>query len=138
MATKQERRFTLTILAGTIPNLILNFILIPRFDSIGASIASVFAEILIALVQLAIISKIMNLLPILKYAFKVVVASAVMLLVLCVVGDYVEPGMAPTFILILVGSSVYFGIQLIFKDELLLPIVQNVKGVIVRWKEKGQ
>ncbi len=138
LATKQERRFTLTILAGTIPNLILNFILIPRFDSIGASIASVFAEILIALVQLAIISKIMNLLPILKYAFKVVVASAVMLLVLCVVGDYVEPGMAPTFILILVGSSVYFGIQLIFKDELLLPIVQNVKGVIVRWKEKGQ
>ena len=55
--TQRQNMFTLTVCIGAGVNFILNVFLIPVFYSIGAAIASVLAETVIALVQLYIVRK---------------------------------------------------------------------------------
>ncbi|MCM1237470.1 MAG: oligosaccharide flippase family protein [Ruminococcus flavefaciens] len=127
LATKQEKTFTLTILAGSICNLVLNYMLIPRWDSVGASIASVCAEVIIASIQIIILGKTVNLFSLVKYTGKAIIAGISMLLVLCFIKRFLCAGIIETFLLILTGTLVYFIIQIIFKDELLLSVLKSAQ-----------
>lgn len=52
-----DRLYLYSILFGTIPNVLLNLVLIPRLGAIGASISSVSAEILILLIMIFFVSR---------------------------------------------------------------------------------
>ena len=64
--TKRQNIFTLTVLIGAMINFAMNYILIERFAAIGAAIASVTAETVIAIVQLMIVRKEINPLEVLR------------------------------------------------------------------------
>ena len=82
--TGKENILTITVVVGAISNFILNLILIPRYYSIGASIASITAEGLVTLVGFIYIrkEKIFSLRRILKESLNYLISGLTMFIIL--------------------------------------------------------
>lgn len=55
-----DKQFLISVVTGTLSNIVFNLFLIPSFGAIGASISSVFAEFMVLFVSLYYISKVIN------------------------------------------------------------------------------
>lgn len=66
LPNSMDKTFIISSFLGAVVNLILNFILIPRMQSVGAAIGTLFAEATVCIYQLIIIKKRV---PVLKYIF---------------------------------------------------------------------
>lgn len=130
--TKRERLYTRTVLVGAIANIGLNLILIPRLMSYGAAIASVVAEIIIALVQLIYIRKELDLKVIFSYSGKYLVASVFMFLLLMVEGRYLVANIAATFFMIVTGAAFYCGFLVLLGDSFFIENAKSVLGKILK------
>ncbi len=63
---RDKKNFTVSVVCGAIVNFILNLILIYKFNSIGASIATVVAELVVAVVQLYYVRDVLKISDIMK------------------------------------------------------------------------
>lgn len=131
--TKRQNIFTLTVLAGAASNFIMNLLLIPIWGSIGAAIASVVAETLIAVIQLIIVRKEISPMNVLIKGVHYFVAAGVMGSVLFTLVRSLPVSIANTFIAVFVGGSVYILVLFIEKDEFLF---MNMSGAINKVKRK--
>lgn len=129
--TGRENIFTITVVIGAITNFVINLILIPRFQALGAAIASVVAETTIAIVQIYIVRKELKPLIILKSMTKYIIAGILMLILLVIEDMYLSPSIINTFFLVCSGSVLYFGILFGLKDEFL---ISNMNNIINKFK----
>lgn len=125
--TKRQNLFTLTVIIGACTNFTLNMILIHYFQSIGAAIASVAAETVIAAVQLVVVRQELTPGLVLKEGVHYFIAGAVMVLVLLPVGRCLTPSVIHTCMIVSCGVAVYFVVLLIERDEFFF---SNVKSVL--------
>lgn len=131
--TKREGLYTRTVLYGACINFCLNLILIPRLYSYGAAVASVIAEASIAAIQLYCVRDELDIKRIIKPAGKYLVASAIMLALLMLESKYLSATIITTFIMIVSGAALYFGLLLLFGDAFF---ISNAKSVIKKISEK--
>lgn len=131
--TKRQNAFTITVIIGACVNFILNLILIRSFNSIGAAIASVTAETVIAIVQLIIVRKELSPLYILRQGVNYYFAGGIMMIVLYFEGKLLTSSILHTALLVFTGSIVYFLILLLVHDEFFL---SNINIVINRLNKK--
>ena len=131
--TKRQNLFTLTVIIGATSNFILNFVLIKLYQSVGAAIASVTAETIIALIQFYLVRKELSFWIIIKSSWCYFVAGGTMLICLKILGTKMTPTFIHTMILVLVGGGVYFVILVILRDTFFL---ENIKMVVGKIKEK--
>lgn len=131
--TKRENLYTKTVLYGAVINFCFNLMLIPKLSSYGAAIASVIAEASIAIIQLFVIRKELEIkriiAPIPKYLF----SAAMMLLLLIVESRLLPNTIIATFIMIVSGAAVYFILLLILADSFF---IENAKSVINKISSK--
>ena len=118
--TKRQNTFTLTVVIGAGVNFILNLILIHFYQSIGAVIASVIAETVIALVQLYIVRDELKFSYILKLGWKNVIAGIIMGVYLILVGRQMVSRVMSSVILIGSGAVIYMLLLLMMKDKFLI------------------
>ena len=78
--TKRQNIFTITVVVGAIVNFLMNLVFIYYLKSIGAALASVIAETLIAVIQLFIIRKELSTTIIIKSAWNYLCAGIIMLI----------------------------------------------------------
>lgn len=123
--TKRQNLFTLTVLIGAGTNFTLNMLLIPVFQSIGAAVASVAAETVIAVVQLVIVRRELSPGRVLMEGLHYYIAGAVMVLVLWPVCHSLAPSMLHTVMIAVCGAAVYFFALLVERDEFFLSNVRN-------------
>lgn len=131
--TKKQNIFTKTVIIGAVTNFCLNMILIYFFKSIGAAIASVTAESVIAIVQLIIVRKELSPVHVLKEGIHYFIAGAVMVLALIPITKHLTPSIFHSVIIALSGALVYFAVLLIEKDEFL---ISNIKMVLNGFKKR--
>ena len=93
----------------------------------GAAIASVVAETVIAVVQLIMVRKEISFWRVLKEGMHYYIAGIIMAAVLLFFGKLLSPSIMHTCTMILCGATVYFLILLIMRDEFLL---SNIKTII--------
>lgn len=129
--TKRQNTFTLTVLIGAGTNFIMNLILIRYFQSVGAAIASVTAETVIAVVQLIIVRKELSSLRVLREGVHYYIAGGAMVIVLFFIGKILSPSIIHTGILVVTGAVVYFIMLFVMRDEFL---ISNMKTVLGRFK----
>ena len=129
--TKKQNILTVTVAVGAIVNFILNLVLIRHFSSIGAAIASVTAETIIAIVQLIIVRKQFSLWKVLCEGKHYFIAGIVMLVSLSFIENKLSPSIFHTMLLILCGGVMYIGVLVLFKDEFLF---SNISRVLERLK----
>ena len=131
--TKKQNIFTKTVIIGAVTNFCLNMILIYFFKSIGAAIASVTAESVIAIVQLIIVRKELSPIQVLKEGIHYFIAGAVMVLALIPITTHLTPSVIHSIIIAASGALIYFTALLIEKDEFL---ISNIKTVLNKLKKR--
>ena len=138
--TKRENIFTATVIVGAAINFILNFFLIQTFQSMGAAIASVVAEMTIAIIQIYIIRKEIPPFEIVKCGVHYFIAGGIMFTVLMLIRNFFSPSIIHTLELVVIGGSIYGVMLLIMKDDFVL---SNINKILKKFSrnldaEKGE
>ena len=128
--TGRQNTFTLTVLAGAGINFLLNCWFIYYYKSIGAAIASVIAETVVALVQLYIVRKELSVSSIFFSCRHYLFSGSVMFLLLQYMGRMLTPSIIHTSCMIICGAVTYAACLLIIKDDFLMENSTNLLGII--------
>lgn len=105
----REKLVTTLIGIGILINVILNFLFIPIYGHVGASLATVFTEAWVFIVSLYFISKQYYKLPVIEVALKPLIATIVMAVFIINI-DYLR-----LYLLVGLGGAVYFMALLIVR-----------------------
>lgn len=114
------------IVIGAITNLILNLILIPKFQSIGAALGSIIAEAIIAVLYIIFCKGYFSIKLWLKCAIKKIIAAIVMVVELNLVSKLLPISVISLLILVISGIIVYFVMLLILHDCILFESIRNI------------
>ena len=133
LPTKKQNQYTLSVVIGAIVNFILNLILIKHFASIGASIATVIAELAVTTTQFILIRKEIKFIDVVNLSYKYVIASLVMFMCSMIVSHFISDNLISITVQVCISISVYFIILLILKDKLLLEGLKMIKNNLRRF-----
>jgi len=133
--TKRQREFTISVTCGAIVNFILNLIFINLWKSIGASIATVIAEMTVTGVQFYLVRNEIKLFDVLKIMKKYFISSVVMFLFSIGIGKLISDNVISIIVQVAVSGIVYFGMLLILKDKLVFEGIDLVKEKITKKSE---
>lgn len=131
--TGRQNTFTKTVIIGAVCNFILNCMLIPVMQSVGAAIASVAAETIIAVVQIYYVRKELNPIYILKSSHHYIVAGLIMLVVLKLESYLFKSSIINTLIMIISSACIYFILLVVFRDGFF---INNIRNVANKFKKK--
>ena len=136
--TGQENKHIEYLLIGGIVNIILNCILIPKFMSIGAAIASVIGEAIIVCLELKYLSKTnqYNIKNIFKYIFKYLLMALIMFGIIKLVGKDMQ-SIFEVVIVSMLGGIIYFSLLILSKDSIVMEEIVKIKNKIIKVKSEG-
>ncbi|SKA87573.1 Membrane protein involved in the export of O-antigen and teichoic acid [Clostridium sp. USBA 49] len=123
----KNKEFTFSVTIGAIVNFVLNIFLIKHFESIGAAISTVIAEVTVTIVQIYILRKDINISSYFEI-IKCFIAGAIMAVGVRLVGYFLGIGVITTLIQIFIGSIVYFVLMILLKSSIINNIIQYNKN----------
>lgn len=135
LPTKQQRKYTISVVVGAIVNFILNLILIRYWKSIGASIATVVAEFAVTGVQFFLVRKELNILDVLRASYKYIIASICMFIISIIVGYCISNNLISIIVQVVVSVMVYLGTLIVMKDELVFEGLEKTKNIVKKVKK---
>ena len=126
---KKEKELTIIILTSVIINCFLNELLIPLFDSVGATIATLLAETIKLLMNLFAIKKINGIKEIIRAVVKYSIAGIVMYIIVVLFRDkvFAVPNIINSIILCLLGILAYCVILILMKDKNITDFLSRKK-----------
>lgn len=132
MSIGKQNIHTKNVIIGAIINTVVNFLLIPRFTSIGAVIASVIAEGFIAISEVIYIVRKggIKLSSVFNKCWHYFVAGLIMLVITYFTGTNFDATISTTAIQIIVGIITYTVILILLKDEFLKEVIKTLKNKI--------
>lgn len=130
IATKQENKYTLSIVIAAIVNLLMNVVLIKAYGALGAVIALVAAEFIGIIIQLLLVRKELNVTKMLYGVIKYIIAAIIMGIVITPIGNIIKNGFAANIIQATLGVGIYALIMFIIKDEVQKDIFKSIKSMI--------
>lgn len=130
LITGREKKYTIAIVTGTILNILLNILLIPKFYGMGAIFASLISEVIIIVIMYFDIKEEISLKIILQKAKNYCISGFIMFVTLTLIQARMSSNMNETMILIFIGAITYICCLLIFKDELLIKLCKEVLNKI--------
>lgn len=122
----------LSMFVSSIINIILNFLLIPQFLSMGAVFASVVAEICSAAMHIYFIKNTINLKNLFKIFFKYLILGLIMCIVVVQISYILESNILTTFIEIFFGALIYLILLIIVKDRIIIDFIGKIKNSIFK------
>lgn len=128
----RQKEYTLSVMTGCAVNCTMNLLLIPRFFSIGAAVATVIAETSVTGVQVFFTRKDLNFGNILSTNKHYIFSSLIMFGPTYLLAMYLSPSIINTFICVVVGGVVYLGLLVAMKDETLFEVVDKIKSKILK------
>ena len=135
LPTKQQKKFTVSVVLGAIVNFILNLVLIKEMKSIGASIATVIAELSVTLIQFYFVRKEFKVTKILKITYKYFIASLIMFVMSVSISYFISSNLDSVIVQVIISTIVYFGILVVLKDNY---VISNLKKVTSLVAKKGK
>lgn len=126
LALGKMRAYTTSVIVGAVVNFCLNLILIPRLYALGAVIATLLAETVIASIQLYSSREVVTKEWFLS-GWRYWISAITMFWVVNAVGNMVSASMLGTLIQVLVGVIIYLIILILLKDELIYTVLKKIK-----------
>lgn len=130
LPTKRQREYTLSVVYGSIVNVIVNLLLIHRFGAIGASIGTVVAELTVTGVQIYYTRNDFDWQKIIRLSGKYLLYSLVMFACCLLVGIPIKRKLVALVAQIVTGVLVYGVILLHTKDDVMLSVLVKVKKML--------
>ena len=131
LPTKRQTAFTVSVISGAVTNFILNLILIPMFNAIGASIATVIAEITVVIVQLCYVRKKINMLGYIRENLRYLLYSAIMFAAVYPISFAVH-GILCTVLQFAAGVAVYLLLLFMTKDKNINFMINSIRKIIIK------
>lgn len=128
VSIKRENKFTIAVIIGAVINIILNFVLIKRYEGVGTTIASVIAEYTSMFLMAYFLKDILNIKQLFRPVGKYLISSLIMFFIVWTMCLKMNATISSSIILVLVGGLVYLVMMIITKDENLLYIFNFIKG----------
>lgn len=125
LAIGKNKEYTASVCIGALVNFCFNLLLIPRFAAMGAVIATVSAELSIALIQFWFARVVFDFTWI-KETYKYWVSGILMLAIVRLVGNVTPISILFLVLQIAIGSLVYFISLIILRDKFLIEAIENV------------
>lgn len=125
LSVGRQNIFTISVIIGAIINLFMNMLLIPKYASLGAAVASVIAEGTIAMIQLGNMKEIVKIKEVLSLSVNYLAAAIFMYGGIKIVGCLVNINFIGTMIQIIMGGILYFSFLAICKDTMLQVITRR-------------
>lgn len=126
----RDALYSYSIIAGAIVNLILNYLLIPKYEAIGVSIATVVAEIVVCLFELWFVRESKNYFIYIRKSVVFSIPAIFMYISIRLIGKLLGIHIFTLFAQVLVGVAVFaiFGMFTIYitKDEIGKALMQNL------------
>lgn len=132
LPTKQQKKYTISVVCGAFVNFTLNLALINTWKSIGASVATVIAEFFVTGVQFYLTRKDIRLKEVLEISKKYFIASIFMFMVSYWIGLLIYNDFISIVIQVCVSAFVYFGLLILMKDKLVFEGIGMVKKKIAK------
>lgn len=131
LPTGRQKEYTLSVITGCCVNFVMNLVLIPRFLSIGAAIATVIAETSVTGVQIFFTRNDFNFGRIVRDNIQYVICSVAMFILTYLLAHYFSPSIINTFLCVIIGCVVYIGLLLIMKDQQVFEVIDKIKDRIM-------
>ncbi len=131
VTTKRERILTISVCIGAAVNFLCNLILIPKWSSVGAALASLIAEIVITGVQFVFVSKEISFGRVVVSSWRYLLSGGAMLTLLIIENQFFTPSILNTAIMVLSGGSLYILLLFLLRDEFFLGYVKKIMDKIV-------
>ena len=117
LPNKMDKLYLKSVILGVITNILLNLLLIPRYNSFGAALASLASELAICIYQTVAIRKKFNMIQLMAANSKYVIGGAIMAAIVYAIGLALN-GMNEFALLIMqiaIGALSYFIIIILFE-----------------------
>ena len=154
LPTKHQKEYTISVTIGVIFNFILNYILIRKFASIGASVATVLSELIVVIIQFQFVKKEINLKNLFGMAWKYLLSGIIMFAVcfgirLLLATNIINSSLinlsknvlmntdyfiniVSIIIQIIFGALTYFVMLIILKDDYVFKFIDKIKSYIFK------
>ncbi len=119
-ATNQTRKLTISYCVSAVVNLLLNFIFIKKFGALGATIGTIVAEALVAIIQISSMKSVIHFIDILKFSVKYIISGIIMIICCSLLYLVLSPSILLTLLQIIIGFIVYFALLYLLKDEMFI------------------
>lgn len=129
LPTKQTNILAVSYTISACLNLIVNFLLIPKYGFVGAAIGTIVAEYSVLIIQYYVLNKQIKVLSTVAATLKYAIFSFVMYIIIRIIGKLMQVGWMTTILQIAVGVGLYTGLLLISKDKFFM---NNIKTLLKR------
>lgn len=126
-----DTKFSLSVISGAITNVMLNLLLIPRYGALGAIIATVFAELIVCIIQTIFAYRDLEIYKYIINSLRYFFAGIVMYLSIFWIGNIISNPITVLIIQVSIGSTIFLCISFFLhpkKTEILKFIKNKIKG----------
>ena len=138
LPTKRQKEYTISVVIGVIVNIILNAIFINLWQSIGASVATILSQAIVDSAQIFFVRKDIKWKPLIRVAVRYFISGLIMFGACCLIKLVVHNGVASILVQMAVGTIVYIGMLIIFRDKFLNTILEKIKEKLSGFRQKVQ
>ena len=130
IATKQENKYTLSIIIAAVVNLIMNLFLIPKNGAAGAIISLIAAEYIGIVIQLILVRNQLPVKRMILSILKYIIVSVIMGVIVIFIGNCINNGMLANIIQGISGVIIYIVIMFIIKDDVQKEMISRVLSMV--------
>lgn len=117
----RDKEYTLSLISGSVVNVLINLFLIPKYGSIGAVVGTLIAEFVMTFIQIYVVRKELSILKNIRDGLPFFVNGFIMYIVIRWIRYYLgPPSLVNLMVLITAGATVY-----IVSSFLLLIFTRN-------------
>lgn len=131
---EKDKEFMVSVVSGSVVNLIINALLIPKYGSVGATVGTIVAEVTVCFIQCYAVRKELRLWQYFSQTLFFLGAGAVMFFVIFKVGKVLGEGVVTLFIQICLGGILYCMTSFIYlyakREVTFMSMLQSIKGKI--------
>ncbi len=128
ISTGRQKQFNFGVIGGAILNFFMNIYLIPKFQSLGAAISSVCAELLILIIFIIISREYLHIDNIWHIILEYIMVSMIMAIIVWIIGHSLGISPCTLIIQVITGIIIYTMGLLIIQDKFLFAIILKIKS----------
>ncbi|MGL5354435.1 MAG: oligosaccharide flippase family protein [Clostridium sp.] len=130
IGTRQENKYTISIIIAAIINLSMNVILIKMYGALGAIISLITAEFIGPIIQLFLVRKQLRVFYMLKRVSKYFFSAICMAIVLTIIGNVINNAFIANIVQVIVGIGIYTSVLFLLKDTVQREIIDKVFSLV--------
>lgn len=111
---------------SALSNVILNYLLIPRFAASGAVIASIASELIMLITCLMLTKEYVNVAEIAFVGWKYALAAVVMLIPVRILSEGLRPSLIHSVIIVVIGVCVYLAVLCVLRENMVLSYLREL------------